>query len=240
MKVFKTTILAVALTLMVATSGGMALAATTTPTTTVGNADTSVLAALIQRLQDLIAQYRSLQEQISGVRSDIQDELKDGLEQGMSDEDIRKIQEILATDRSVYPEGLVTGYFGPLTSAALTRFQNKFKLEVTGTLSEETKQYLQELWQERTGSDDVPPGLLVAPGIREKIELRLEEGCDNSGEGKDIFCQKLRVRIENKNDDDDEVDDDNSGTDDNDNDDDSDDDDSDDDNSGSNDDENDD
>ena len=124
----------------------------------------------------------------------------------MSDEDIKMIQEILATDKTIYPEGLVTGYFGPLTSAALSRFQQKFELETTGTINEETRAYLEELLQERFG-EKIPPGLLTAPGIQKKVELRLEAGCDNSGPGTAPFCKKIRIKIDGDDDEDDDEDD---------------------------------
>ena len=37
--------------------------------------------------------------------------------------DVRRLQTLLATDKSIYPEGLITGYFGPLTYQAVGRLQ---------------------------------------------------------------------------------------------------------------------
>lgn len=37
--------------------------------------------------------------------------------------DVSDLQKILAQDPSVYPQGAVTGYFGPLTAAAVIKFQ---------------------------------------------------------------------------------------------------------------------
>jgi len=45
------------------------------------------------------------------------------LYRGVSGEDVRKLQSYLASDPALYPEGLVTGYFGALTEAAVGRFQ---------------------------------------------------------------------------------------------------------------------
>jgi peptidoglycan hydrolase-like protein with peptidoglycan-binding domain len=38
---------------------------------------------------------------------------------------VRTLQELLAREPDVYPEALVTGYFGPLTKQAVQRFQLK-------------------------------------------------------------------------------------------------------------------
>ncbi|MDP3725218.1 MAG: peptidoglycan-binding protein [Nanoarchaeota archaeon] len=51
---------------------------------------------------------------------------------GMQDEDVRKLQEILATDKDVYSEGLVTGYYGALTRKAVERFQEKHGIAKPG------------------------------------------------------------------------------------------------------------
>lgn len=43
-------------------------------------------------------------------------------------QDVRLLQTILAQDKEVYPEGKVTGIFGPLTKKAVQRFQLKHKI----------------------------------------------------------------------------------------------------------------
>lgn len=52
------------------------------------------------------------------------DSLSRQLEVGMSGSDVSALQAYLATDASLYPEGLVTGYYGVLTRAAVMRFQS--------------------------------------------------------------------------------------------------------------------
>ncbi len=51
------------------------------------------------------------------------DSLYRELQFGMSGSDVSSLQTFLAQDRSIYPQGLVTGYFGSLTKAAVTNFQ---------------------------------------------------------------------------------------------------------------------
>lgn len=48
--------------------------------------------------------------------------------------DVRRLQELLARDPEVYPEGLVTGRFLPLTHAAVKRFQEKHGIAKPGVL----------------------------------------------------------------------------------------------------------
>lgn len=42
--------------------------------------------------------------------------------------EVNTLQSILATDKSIYPEGLVTGYFGPATKVAVQKFQMKYNI----------------------------------------------------------------------------------------------------------------
>jgi peptidoglycan hydrolase-like protein with peptidoglycan-binding domain len=47
------------------------------------------------------------------------------LAQGSRSEEVRALQEVLARDKSIYPEGIVSGYFGPLTTRAIQVFQRR-------------------------------------------------------------------------------------------------------------------
>ena len=52
---------------------------------------------------------------------------------GARGEQVTILQAKLATDSSIYPEGLVTGYYGRVTKAAVGRFQEKYKLGIPST-----------------------------------------------------------------------------------------------------------
>lgn len=54
------------------------------------------------------------------------------LDIGMTGSDVSALQTYLASDASIYPERLVTGYFGSLTSAAVARFQTKNGIAAVG------------------------------------------------------------------------------------------------------------
>ena len=56
------------------------------------------------------------------------------LDFGASGGNVTSLQQFLATDASIYPEGLVTGYFGSLTRAAVQRFQCREAIVCAGGL----------------------------------------------------------------------------------------------------------
>ncbi len=83
-----------------------------------------------------------------------------GTKIGYTDESVKVIQEVLKTDKSVYPEGLVTGYYGPLTAKAVSKFQTQAGLPATGVLDNETKERigakLEAKMEGSTASVEVP------------------------------------------------------------------------------------
>ncbi|MDB5188205.1 MAG: protein of unknown function with transrane region [Candidatus Kaiserbacteria bacterium] len=60
------------------------------------------------------------------------DTLTRQLDVGMSGSDVSSLQTFLAADSSLYPQGLVTGYFGSLTASAVSRFQTRNGLPAVG------------------------------------------------------------------------------------------------------------
>ncbi len=54
------------------------------------------------------------------------------LELGMSGPDVSSLQAFLAKDVTIYPQGLVTGYFGLFTKAAVSNFQARNGISVVG------------------------------------------------------------------------------------------------------------
>jgi len=150
--------------------------------------NTSSVQELTQRLQEQIEQLKaqieelmSQLESLKQVRLGIKDAEKEikitlrlirQLRQGVTGEDVELLQEILATDPDVYPEGLVTGYFGPLTRNAVKRFQKIAGIEQVGVVGPKTLARINELLEAGAGkSGKVPPGLLIAPGIRKKLDF---------------------------------------------------------------------
>jgi len=91
--------------------------------------------AMAVTIEELLAQIAALQAQLialqggSGSGSSV-GMLTKALKQGMSDAEVTILQKGLALDTVVYPSGKVTGYFGPLTFAAVVKFQEKYTSEI--------------------------------------------------------------------------------------------------------------
>ena len=147
-------------------------------------------ADMLELIEQLTAQVAELREQLDAQRAEMQEfreEVRAGLSQGMRDEDVRKLQELLASDPDIYPERLTTGYFGPLTSQALSRLQQRHDLPATGELDEDTRDLINQYFAERTGREDAPEGLLRAPGIMQAVE----RGVCERGRGNRPFCPQV-------------------------------------------------
>lgn len=59
--------------------------------------------------------------------------ITNSLDQGDSGSQVTELQTYLATNASIYPSGLITGYFGPLTRAAVERFQTAQSIVSSGS-----------------------------------------------------------------------------------------------------------
>lgn len=84
--------------------------------------------------------------------------------------DVKRLQELLASNSEIYPEGMTTGYFGQLTSKAVKRLQERIGIDPDGEVGTTTLNRINELLTEGAGdSGIVPPGLLKAPGLRKMM-----------------------------------------------------------------------
>ena len=86
--------------------------------------------ARIAEIQAQIAELKAKIAAILGEQSSCQ-EFNQNLYFGMENEQVRCLQEFLKEQgKEIYPQGLVTGYFGPLTQAAVIRFQERYAEEI--------------------------------------------------------------------------------------------------------------
>lgn len=92
--------------------------------------------------QALLQKVQQLQSQIgSAGASSSTGSTSDGscpnvgrvLKLGSSGDDVTRLQQFLAQDTGVYPEGIVSGYYGSLTVAAVQRWQTKYNVVSSGT-----------------------------------------------------------------------------------------------------------
>lgn len=90
-------------------------------------AQVQVLSQLLQQLQ----QQKALAAPSS--TSTTCAALTTSLDPGASGTAVMQLQQFLARDVSIYPEGKVTGYYGPLTTAAVQRFQAQNGIISSGT-----------------------------------------------------------------------------------------------------------
>lgn len=167
--------------------------ATVTATTTAAPTGGSTLSGLLATLQSLIARVHQLQQQIAGVKTQVGSLLNTNYQVGSSSPEIQKIQQLLASDPSIYPQGLTTGYFGSLTSQAISRFQAKNGLPVTGTLDTATKALLQEYMNRATST--IPHGFLSNGQVRSEVEQSFAAHCHEAEYGDGQFCGQVQAHL---------------------------------------------
>jgi peptidoglycan hydrolase-like protein with peptidoglycan-binding domain len=166
-----------------------------TSATTNASAQVNAMLQQIQALQAQIKAMQSLQAQVASTSAGISTSLAlvRQLRQGMSGDDVKMLQTILASDPTIY-SGPITGFFGTLTSEAVKKFQKKNGFETVGSVGPKTLKKLNEdfgklglSFQVATGTMgiavgepnpngkkevciNIAPGKLIAPGLLKKGE----------------------------------------------------------------------
>ena len=125
-------------------SSAVAFAQTASTTPTVDSA------TLIQQLQAQVAQLQAQLSELTKTNTSLQQtvqtlQLNSQLHQGMNGEEVRKLQEVLATDPNLYSKDSITGFYGPLTAKAVADFQTHFGLESVGNVGPHTLEKINEL-----------------------------------------------------------------------------------------------
>ena len=65
--------------------------------------------------------------------------LSQNLSVGSTGEDVSRLQTFLSKDKAVYPEGLVTGYYGDATRAAVEKWQESHGISTVGVVGPQTR-----------------------------------------------------------------------------------------------------
>ncbi len=92
------------------------------------------------------------------------------LYRGLSGTDVENLQTLLAQDGDVYPEGLITGFYGALTEIAVKRFQNKHGIEQAGIVGPKTKLKIHLLLSSASGTTTTATSTgFIPPGLAKKL-----------------------------------------------------------------------
>ena len=91
------------------------------------------------------------------------------LQFGVRGNEVSRLQSVLSQFPDVYPEGLVTGYFGPLTKNAVIRFQIKYGIEAVGIIGPITRARLNALITAEQIGPAGSTGATGATGLTEPI-----------------------------------------------------------------------
>lgn len=83
--------------------------------------------------------------------------LTSSLAVGSTGADVRSLQTFLALDPSMYPQGLITGYYGPLTRDAVIRFQTAHGISPVGVVGPITRAQINLMISNGIGFDTRAP-----------------------------------------------------------------------------------
>jgi Putative peptidoglycan binding domain/Purple acid Phosphatase, N-terminal domain len=84
---------------------------------------------------------------------------------GSRGSNVSALQTFLATNSGVYPAGLVTGYYGALTSAAVANFQIAYNISPVGNVGPVTLAKLNSILQNGTTVLDVDAPFISTPQV---------------------------------------------------------------------------
>lgn len=76
---------------------------------------------------------------------------------GSKSADVTQLQQFLSTNSFIYPSGIVTGYFGPLTKAAVVQFQVAYDISQVGRVGPQTMAKMNDILSSGFGLDTTAP-----------------------------------------------------------------------------------
>ena len=117
-------------------------------------------ASTTKAVRDVLkTEIKETRENIDQTRKDLR--FARSLARGMSGDDVRNLQELLAQDSSIFSSSFITGFFGPKTEEALRKFQKKFGIEAIGIFGPKTQAKLLALFVGR----ELPSGIIKRLGL---------------------------------------------------------------------------
>lgn len=84
------------------------------------------------------------------------------LDLGMTGTDVSSLQTFLAQDNTIYPQGLITGYFGGLTHSAVSNFQARNGLPSVGRVGPATLPVINTQMSGGTGTGTLGRGAVIS------------------------------------------------------------------------------
>lgn len=85
---------------------------------------------------------------------------------GSKGSQVSELQGFLATNPMVYPQGLVTGYYGGLTQAAVQQFQLAYDISTVGTVGPVTRAKINSIQASTLGLDLSAPMIMYTPSVQ--------------------------------------------------------------------------
>ena len=136
--------------------GSIALVSADTATTT----DTTValqaqITQLLQQIDQLKAQLANLQKSNTDLQNTVTAlQITNRLSRGSRGDDVKHLQEVLATDKDIFSKDNITGYYGPMTEQAVKYFQKHFGIDPIGVVGPITLEKINELLKEHNVNND--------------------------------------------------------------------------------------
>lgn len=106
------------------------------------NQDLLIIGQLKNQIKELQNQVAKLTAEVATVKEEIK--ITKELYKGVSGNEVKEIQKFLKQSPEIYPEGLITGYYGSLTEKAVKKFQEREGLSATGKIDETTRSSINE------------------------------------------------------------------------------------------------
>lgn len=126
-------------------------------------------ATMAQKTKEIVETIQAQAEALKKIVNENADigpvvqQLSKTLRPGDTGVDVEILQEFLAAQPELYPEQLVTGYYGPLTKKAVSKLQEKFGLEPVGVVGPKTLEIInQQLAKEGIFNITIPPSLSLS------------------------------------------------------------------------------
>ncbi|TSC78952.1 MAG: NHL repeat containing protein [Parcubacteria group bacterium Gr01-1014_29] len=110
------------------------------------------------QITELKTQVKFQEEELNAVKIELR--ISRSLYKGVDGDDVKELQAFLKQFPDIYPEGLVTGFFGSLTEEAVRRFQEKHYIETIGIVGPKTLSKIQEIFS--TQRSATPSGTIPA------------------------------------------------------------------------------